>query len=318
MPALLTRARYGSRGIAVAALAAGLASNGPVATRTQEAVTLAALSIGMPHGAADAELLRSAARGSRLRHLGLLAGYAALATAATRVVQRGGPRVERVVLLASAAHFAEGELACWRPSRRASPANTALRAATAAMTTAVLPSLVSSTNRRPPVVGATAVATGQRRSALSLLRDGETPSRNLALAATAAAALSATLVGTGDIEAGLDSALLTTVDLLAPPALAFAAYFGGWHSLRHTARVADALTARGVLPAEPSLPRAAAAIGRRSAWAAGIGLAAAGVLAARDPKHASDNAFAAVLGLTVPHMLTVAAQLSGRRRPTAV
>ena len=39
----------------------------------------------------------------------------------------------------------------------------------------------------------------------------------------------------------------------------------------------------------------------------------AAALALRDPEHASDNAFAAVLGLTVPHMTTVAAELSGRR-----
>jgi hypothetical protein len=45
-----------------------------------------------------------------------------------------------------------------------------------------------------------------------------------------------------------------------------------------------------------------------------VGLVGAGALAAADREHASDNAFAAVLGLTVPHMTTVALQLARRGR----
>ena len=75
----------------------------------------------------------------------------------------------------------------------------------------------------------------------------------------------------------------------------------------------DALVAEGQLPEQRSLPGAIVTLGRRSAWAAGVGLLGAGALALKDPAHASDNAFAVVLGLTVPHMTTVAAELSARR-----
>ncbi len=142
----------------------------------------------------------------------------------------------------------------------------------------------------------------------ALLRRSE-PSRPVAVATAVAALSTAALAARGDRAAAGDVGLLTGLALVAPPSTAFAAYFGGWHALRHTARVVDALVADGELPPQASLPVAVAELGRRSAWAAGVGLAAAAALVARDPGHASDSAFAAVLGLTVPHMTTVAREL---------
>ena len=122
MPALLPRARRASRATAAGAVLASAAlarwapgSGGRVA---QQGLVLGALALGMPHGAADTELLKSAAHGDPRRHAALIGGYAALAAAATAVVHRGGPWVDRAVLLGSAAHFAEGELACWRTRPR--------------------------------------------------------------------------------------------------------------------------------------------------------------------------------------------------------
>lgn len=282
---------------------------------------LAALALGMPHGAADTELLVRAAHGSRTRHAGLVAGYAALAAAATVVVRRGGPWVERAVLVASAAHFAEGELACWAPAPAGRPgARAALRCAAAAVATVGLPAAVGRAEHRPAAVGVSGAleappprAVGDRNG-LALLRDPGARARVAPAAALAGLAVGA-LALTGDREAARDTARLTALALLAPPSLAFAGYFGGWHALRHTARVTDALVASGQLAPPGTLPRAVAVLGRRSAWAAAVGLVGAGVLAARDPARASDNAFAAVLGLTVPHMATVALGLS--RRPVA-
>lgn len=286
--------------------------------RLDQAVVLGALALGMPHGAADTELLRSASGGSRSRHVMLSAAYAVLATGATVVVRRGGSAIERGVLLASAAHFTEGELACWGAAppggarRRA-----ALRLLAAAVTTVALPAAVGTANRRPPEVGATGALQAPRaageRSGLSLLRDPTTRASVAPLAVIASAA-TGVLAASGDREAAADSALLSALALLAPPSISFAAYFGGWHALRHTARVVDALVADGQLPSQRSLPHAVGELGRRSAWAAGVGLVVAGVMAAADREHASDNAFAAVLGLTVPHMSTVALELSRRGR----
>jgi beta-carotene 15,15'-dioxygenase len=303
----------------VATLALGtVAARG--GARPQQALVLAALSLGMPHGAADTELLRAAARGSRRRQGCLLLAYAATAAGATAVVHRGGRAVDAAVLVASAAHFAEGELAC-RPQTR-SRRRTALRLLAAALTTVAVPAAAGTANRRPPEVGVTAAAHDLAdaspapravgdRSGLALLRDPQ--ARRPLAGLTAAAALSVgALLADRDVEAAADSALLLALPLVATPAPAFAAYFGGWHALRHTARVVDALVAQGQLAPQRSLPQALGTLGRRSAWAAAVGLAGAGPLAVRDPRHATDNAFCAVLGLTVPHMATVALELSRR------
>jgi Brp/Blh family beta-carotene 15,15'-monooxygenase len=316
MPLLVPRARRASRLVALGTLALGTlaARRGG---RAQQALVLGALSFGMPHGAADTELLRSAAHGDRRRHAGLLLGYAATGAAATAVVHRGGRGTQVGVLLASAAHFAEGELACWPAS--GSRRRSSLRLVAAALTTVAVPAAVGTANRRPAEVGATAAvpATSTPRavgdhSGLRLLHEGR--SGRAVLPLMVAGALSVGLLAADrDWEAAGDAALLLALPLLAPPAPAFAAYFGGWHALRHTARVVDALVAQGQLPSQRSLPAAFAVLGRRSAWAAAIGLGGAAVLAARDPEHASDNAFSAVLGLTVPHMATVAWELARRR-----
>ncbi|MCU1692002.1 MAG: putative beta-carotene 15,15-dioxygenase, partial [Frankiales bacterium] len=147
------------------------------------------------------------------------------------------------------------------------------------------------------------------RSGLALLRDPATR-RTVGVPAALAVGAATALALSGDREAAGDTARLTALALVAPPSLAFAGYFGGWHALRHTARVTDALVADDRLADPGTLPRAVLALGRRSAWAVAVGLVGAGVLAARDPRRASDNAFAAVLGLTVPHMTTVALELA--------
>ena len=320
MTELLPHARRWSRVVALGALVGSrLPADRIASAGVQQVVVLGALALGMPHGAADTELLRSAAAGSCRRHVALASGYAALAAGSTMVVRRGGGVVEPLVLLASSAHFGEGELACWRsapPSRH----GVALRLAAAALATVGLPAAVGTANRRLTNVGvAAAVADARRprgigdRTGLELLRDPSTGGMLTPVTALAAAAVAALAV-MRDAEAAVDTALLSCLALLAPPFTAFAAYFGGWHALRHTARVVDALVADGQLPPQRSLPRAFGELGRRSAWAAVAGLVAAGGLAAADRDHASDNAFAAVLGLTVPHMTTVALQLTRRGR----
>lgn len=314
MVLLVPRARRASRVVAIGTVLVGsFAARG--GSRPQQALVLSALSLGMPHGAADTELLRSAAHGSRRRYAALLAGYTATAAGATAVVHRGGRGVDAAVLLASAAHFAEGELACW--PRSSSRSRSALRLLAAALTTVAVPAAVGTANRRPAEVGATAAAAHTPRavgdlSGLRLLRTGNAGRAVGPLSAAALLSVGA-LAAVRDREAAADSALLLALPMVAPPAPAFAAYFGGWHALRHTARVVDALVAQGQLPAQSSLPQAFATLGRRSAWAVAVGLVGAGLLAARDPEHGSDAAFAAVLGLTVPHMATVALELARRR-----
>ena len=311
---LLPRARTASRLLVLGAMASSALR--PAGSRTQQAVVLGALALGMPHGAADTELLRAASGGSRPRNALLATAYAALAAGATVLVRRGGSGVDRAVLVASAAHFGEGELACWRAAPPGAPRRrAALRMLAAGVATVGLPAAVGTASRREQVGvnGALPPRAVGDRNGLSLLRGPSTrravwPLTGLALVSAGA------LAASGDREAAGDTALLTALALVAPPSTAFAGYFGGWHALRHTARVVDALVADGQMPPQESLPAAVVELGRRSAWAAGVGLVGAGALAAADRDHMSDNAFAAVLGLTVPHMTTVALQLARRGR----
>jgi hypothetical protein len=207
--------------IALTTLALGtVAARG--GARAQQALVLAALSLGMPHGAADTELLRSAAGGDRRRHAGLLLGYAATGAAATAVVHRGGRGTEAAVLLASAAHFAEGELACWPAS--GSRRRSALRLLAAVLTTVAVPAAIGTANRRPAAVGATAAVPADAtpravgdRSGLALLRAGEAGRAVPPLLAAAVAAVVA-LAADRDVEGAGDTALLLALPVLGPPA----------------------------------------------------------------------------------------------------
>ncbi len=303
---LLPRARWASRGAVLGALALSAipVARGP---RAREAVTLAALALGMPHGAADTELLRVCARGSRGRHAGLLAGYAGLALLATAVIERSDRRARPLLLIMSAVHFAEGEDACWASDP--SPAGHLLRRVGAMVTSVGLPAL--------RVADGSADTSGAFPASAAPAPRATARSSPVVAAGTAAAALVAAMWARGDRAAAADTALLTALDLLAPPPLAFAAYFGGWHALRHTARLDDELVASGQLAPRRGLSAAVVDLARRSAWAAGVGVAGAGALAvhaSRTGRSPSRQALAGVLGLTVPHLLTVAAILPTRPR----
>ena len=238
---------------------------------------LAALALGMPHGAADTELLRAGvARLARGRHAALLGrllrarGRLHGRRQARRPVGRaGGAARERRALRRGRAGLL-GPAPAGRPAARA-----ALRLLAAAVATVGLPAAVGTAERGVAgASGSTGVldappprAVGDR-TGVALLRDPATAADGRAVPAALAVGSVAALALSGDREAAGDTARLTALALLAPPSLAFAGYFGGWHALRHTARVTDALVADGALPDPGTLPRAVAVLGRRSAWAA--------------------------------------------------
>ncbi|MGL5928913.1 MAG: Brp/Blh family beta-carotene 15,15'-dioxygenase, partial [Dermatophilaceae bacterium] len=108
----------------------------------------------------------------------------------------------------------------------------------------------------------------------------------------------------------IDVLLIGALGALAPPLVAFAVWFGGWHAVRHYARLLtlDATSADLLARGQPR--RAVATIARRAVWptlAAVTTLAAllVATATATDPAAATGATLIILLALTVPHMVVV-------------
>ena len=108
----------------------------------------------------------------------------------------------------------------------------------------------------------------------------------------------------------VDLLLVGALGALAPPLVAFAVWFGGWHALRHCARLltVDASSA-GLVAA--GRPRAAVAALARAALVPSVAavvvlvVLVAVTLGAADPERAVGGTLLVLLALTVPHMVVV-------------
>lgn len=289
--------------IAVTALVAGghllgLPALSPLAVMILAGAGLLA---GLPHGGIDHLMAMRLAGRSQVP---VVAVYAALAAAAWAVLKWGGPVALVAVVALSALHFGLGELEFtseltgWRPA--ALPA----AALVVAGSGAVLLPLARSGEQFSRV--ATAVSPGLAR--LISAEPVRTATLTLWLAAAVVAATAALM--TGHILTAVDVALIGALGLCAPPLVAFAVWFGGWHAVRHCARM---------LTQEPGC---AAAVGEGrtgAAWLRLAGLAAPmsgaalvmmvalGVFtaAAPDPAAVLAEVLRLLLALTVPHMAIV-------------
>ena len=248
-------------------------------------LVLAAL-VGLPHGAVD-HLALGWARGQEgPAPLPLLVAYATGAVLVAAVALSAPLPAVLVLLVLSAAHFAEGELAFDR--LRGGPG---LLLPSAALGTAVvaLPLLLRPEPVRPLLraldPGLPAVLAQVRGPVL------------LATAALVLAGVASGLVARA-WRPTAELGLVVVAALLAPPLLVFAAWFGAWHAPRHLVRLLalqpsgdrgqrTARLLRGAL-----LPTAAAVAGLALLAAAGRGLPAAVLVV--------------LLALTVPHAAVVA------------
>lgn len=298
-----TGARW-SRRIVAGAVVGGLAL-GAVPSPAADVVALvvvgAGLLAGLPHGSVDHRI--AAALGGWSTPLVAL-GYAGLAAATWALLVVAGPVALVAVLVLSVAHFGLGELESLRATTGWRPSGPVAVAVAVAATGALLLPLARSGDLLAGVAAAVSPQLGP------LLGDVAVRSALVVVWVLAAAVAVGAALRARRPTAALDLLLVGALGATAPPLVAFAVWFGGWHALRHTARLltvdpgcAEVLAARGPGPAVRVLLRVAA-------WptAAAVGVLV-GLLvltaSAADPVAAIGGALLVLLALTVPHVVVV-------------
>ena len=259
------------------------------------AVALAALVLGVPHGAVDHLALARSSRvsaGLPVRTVYVVAA----AAAALAILCIPGPAFV-VVLAMSVWHFGTGDVEAVADLSGRVTRGRPVRVVQA-LALGAAPVLL-------PLTGASAVSTVQlinpglaevlTPAAMSLARYGVLCLILLAVVL---------LARDGNRRGAAELALLAVLGLVASPLVAFAVYFASWHALRHTARLA----------AGPGGDVRLANLGRT--FAAGVpalvvtvAVAAACVVAFRGSSTIGTwmwVGLALVWGLTVPHMIVIA------------
>ena len=286
--------------VAVLAPVAAFAPPQALAIAGPLVLTVAVL-VGLPHGAVDLaqpDLGSGPPRARALVGLGYLGAFA-VAVAAWWL----WPLATLLGLLAlSVLHFgtADDVVARWRIGRTPPAAVRAVRVV-------ALGGI--------PVTAPFALHPGQVAPLVARLAPGAMPVvHQVAVVAGALVALAAvaTVAGawrSGDRVGALEPAVLVALFALVPSLLAFAVYFGLWHSLRHVGRILGAdLAAHHAPPTARALRSALGRFVRTAALPTAIAVAALAVLVAVTGSGALVAALVLVLSLTVPHAAVVAWQ----------
>lgn len=182
--------------------------------------------LGLPHGAVD-HLALAWSRGRLRARPAVVAVYGGTATAAAAAALAVPGPALALLLVLSAAHFAEGERAydllrggpgSWLPA--------------AALGTAVV---------SVPLL----LHPGAARAVLAPLDPALVPAlaaaRPVVLALTAALVVAGLVAARQDRRVAGELVLVTLLVLVAPPLVAFGAWFAGWHASRHLVRLAALL-----------------------------------------------------------------------------
>ena len=266
----------------------------------QVAIAIAALAIGIPHGALDH--LVTLPKSRPLVMAGFIAIYVLVAIVAVIAIVNFSVIGFIFVLVMSAVHFGIGDAAFISELDRRRPASARLPRAIYAISAGSIPVLI------PLVNSASTDALAQVNPALINWHQGYDQEILGAVSGFAAVAI-VILFFLHRKRESLDLLLLLALALTAPPLIAFALYFGCWHAMRHTARL--------TLSLETS-QRAYADGNTRSAFLKAVipGIPAllgtffiAGVLAIRGEEFTDDffwMALVVVWALTVPHMAVTA------------
>ena len=291
---LVTGAERLSRAVLLGALLAGvvlqLVAPGSLQAAGPALVVLAGV-LGLPHGAVD-HLAWGWAQGEVRPRLAVVAGYAVAAVAAVGVALLVPVPALVLLLVLAAAHFAEGEVG-WARLRGAAahwPAGAA-----AGVAVVVLPLVLRPAEVRPLLAGLDPALPG-------LLLSG--PVRAGLLVLTAALVLAGVAAAGRDRTRLGELALVVAVAALLPPLAAFAAWFAGWHAVRHTARLVQLDPRNGDDLAAGRVARPLGRFARSAALPTSVALV--GTAALVTVTGVTGGLLLALLALTVPHTAVVA------------
>ena len=266
----------------------------------QVVIAIAALAIGIPHGALDH--LVTLPKSRPLVMAGFIAIYVLIAIVAVIAILEFNVVGFIFVLVMSAVHFGIGDAAFISELDRRQPVSVRLPRAIYAISAGSIPVLI------PLVNSASTDALAQVNPSLVDWHQGY-DQEILTVVITIACISIARLIVRKRIREAADIGLLLALALLTPPLIAFALYFGCWHAMRHTARL--------TLSLETS-QRAYASGNIRSAFLKAVlpGIPAlvgtffiAAILAIRGQEFSDDffwMALVVVWALTVPHMAVTA------------
>ena len=230
LPHVQARARMWSlRLLAVVAVLALLpdALTGPVAWT----VLAIGLFVGLPHGAVD-HLVPEWTLGRdlpRSTFAAILVAYIAVAALAFGLLLLQPILAASLFLVVSVLHFGAGDVEFLGVSSSLRPWQRPAAVLAFGLPPVALPIAIHAEQARPVLVGlapelAVLTAPTARTAAVAV---------TFSLVAVTAGIL--TRQGRGD--GALDLAVLCATFVLAPPLIAFAAYFGAWHAARHIARL---------------------------------------------------------------------------------
>jgi Brp/Blh family beta-carotene 15,15'-monooxygenase len=266
----------------------------------QVVIAIAALAIGIPHGALDH--LVTLPKSRPLVMAGFIAVYVLIAIVAVIAILEFNVVGFIFVLVMSAVHFGIGDAAFISELDRRQPVAVRLPRAIYALSSGSIPVLI------PLVNSASTDALAQVNPSLIDWHQGY-DQEILTVVITIACISIARLIVRKRIREAVDIGLLLALALLTPPLIAFALYFGCWHAMRHTARLTLSLE---------SSQRAYESGNIRSAFLKAVipGIPAlvgtffiAAILAIRGQEFNDDffwMALVVVWALTVPHMAVTA------------
>jgi Brp/Blh family beta-carotene 15,15'-monooxygenase len=259
------------------------------------AIALLALVVGIPHGAVD-NLTLTRRLSAREKLLGATAYIAVAAVVALAIIT--WPGIAFVAVLAMTVwHFGTGDVEATRELQGLSPVVSWVRVpyAIALGSAPVLLPLTS------PAAVATITAIEPR---LALVMSDQVIVGTRVAVLTLIVGCLLWLIQQGDVRGAIELFALTVLGYVASPLIAFAVYFGFWHALRHTARLAQ--VSQGTVSLRSLLQVSRGGIPSVIGFIAIVAI----LVTFFDPSVAMGPALwfglAIIWGLTVPHMLLVA------------